>query len=420
MDKCNDLVGDVFSMRYRMRLGDYQRLFGIVMVLFAPLAGATCSSSTSSGWISTGSYSNNAECNNVIATQNPGWQYCPDGVGAKRCVGSNLQVKCNSTMADVCPAGTSWDQSTQQCCTAAADCTGQQGKYADCASNSCKDLPVPVASCNQNFDDAACTAGSDYCFNTVGGDFFSGKGECFGYPTKCTADKGKGSPGASDTLFPIPIPNFPEAGEPCQSINGVVVCGKNSPGAPAERPDDVGRQRNGQPLGGGGNDVDGDGQAEPSAGTGSGGSTTGYFYGGGGSGGSGSGSSGEMNCPDCAKEVTLQAIKDGLLNSPGTIEGHEASDLYSADEEVGTYEEIFQAFSNRMQGSSIGTAASGFYNVNLGGAACPVWTIPSVMDMPPIEIDMFCNATMEAIWPWISAVLLATATWFGFRIAVLT
>lgn len=83
-----------------------------------------------------------------------------------------------------------------------------------------------------------------------------------------------------------------------------------------------------------------------------------------------------------------------------------------------TYQSVISGFQARMENSPLFAAVSGFFTISLGGS-CPIWTIPGVMGMPAIVVDFQCSSTMENLWPYIAAIMIATAGFVAFRWATL-
>lgn len=61
---------------------------------------------------------------------------------------------------------------------------------------------------------------------------------------------------------------------------------------------------------------------------------------------------------------------------------------------------------------------TGFFDVQVSGT-CPVWSTPAIWVFDPIVIDAQCSQAMENIWPGIAAIIIATAAFLAFRVAVL-
>jgi hypothetical protein len=83
-----------------------------------------------------------------------------------------------------------------------------------------------------------------------------------------------------------------------------------------------------------------------------------------------------------------------------------------------TYAGILAAFKDRVTASPIASAGSGFFTITLSGS-CPIWVLPQTALTPAIPIDMQCSDMMNDIWPLISAVVIAAASFMAFRWAFL-
>ena len=91
-------------------------------------------------------------------------------------------------------------------------------------------------------------------------------------------------------------------------------------------------------------------------------------------------------------------------------------DLYQKSDK--TFQTVLDGFVTSAQQAPMFHAVSGFFDVNLSGT-CPVWTIPETPFTPALIIDHQCSQTMNQLWPFVAAILLAVAGWFAFRWAVL-
>ena len=89
-------------------------------------------------------------------------------------------------------------------------------------------------------------------------------------------------------------------------------------------------------------------------------------------------------------------------------------DLYTPTDK--TYSGVMEQFAARMEALPVASTISGFFDVSINGGACPIWqtTIPV---FGTIRIDQQCSAIMQSIWPWIAAIIAATAAFLGYRIA---
>ena len=123
-----------------------------------------------------------------------------------------------------------------------------------------------------------------------------------------------------------------------------------------------------------------------------------------------------VNFPnDYARQGTLESI-DSKLAPPPPLTGTAAPDLYTPTSL--TFDSVLANFRARAENTAVYTAVSNFFLTDVQGQ-CPQWEIPSVMDMPAIPITAQCSSMMENIWPFISAVIIATAGFVAFRWAFL-
>jgi hypothetical protein len=83
-----------------------------------------------------------------------------------------------------------------------------------------------------------------------------------------------------------------------------------------------------------------------------------------------------------------------------------------------TYGGVLMAFKDRVTASPIASAGSIFFTITLSGS-CPIWVLPQTALTPAIPIDMQCSDMMNDIWPLISAVVIAAASFMAFRWAFL-
>jgi hypothetical protein len=116
----------------------------------------------------------------------------------------------------------------------------------------------------------------------------------------------------------------------------------------------------------------------------------------------------------------VEAQKDllNLMKGEGAnIPGESLGDLYDGSTTPG-YSDSLTSFKNRVSASALGSSASGLFTVTLSGS-CPSWVIPATDWTPSLTIDQICSPAMTDIWPFIAAILLATATFFAYRIAFL-
>ncbi len=123
-----------------------------------------------------------------------------------------------------------------------------------------------------------------------------------------------------------------------------------------------------------------------------------------------------VNFPDdYARQSTLESI-DSKLAPPPPLTGITAPDLYTPT--TLTFDSVLANFRSRVESTAVYTAVSNFFATDVQGQ-CPSWEIPAVMDMPAIPITAQCSTTMENIWPFVSAIIIATAGFVAFRWAFL-
>jgi len=83
-----------------------------------------------------------------------------------------------------------------------------------------------------------------------------------------------------------------------------------------------------------------------------------------------------------------------------------------------TYEGVFQTNVNSVKDSPLMGFSQKIFNVSIPGGACPIWTIPAVMNMQAIPVSPLCNEFMDGIFPMISALVQASAVFMVFRIII--
>lgn len=99
--------------------------------------------------------------------------------------------------------------------------------------------------------------------------------------------------------------------------------------------------------------------------------------------------------------------------SPG--DGGGLGDLYTPTDK--TYRSAVDDFRARISAAPVLTSLGAFLTIGASGS-CPVWSV-TIPVFGAITIDQQCSEVMAGIWVVISAVLLATAAFFSFRIAFL-
>lgn len=79
-----------------------------------------------------------------------------------------------------------------------------------------------------------------------------------------------------------------------------------------------------------------------------------------------------------------------------------------------TFESVLGDFQTRLNDTPVIQSVSGFFSLNVSGS-CQVWSVNAWVFS--ITFDQLCTSTFLSILPFISAVLLAAASFVGFRIA---
>ena len=167
---------------------------------------------------------------------------------------------------------------------------------------------------------------------------------------------------------------------------------------------------------GDGSDDGSDGGSDSGAGSGGDdGSGTGGDSGDGSDGGDGSGD--DSGTGDDGSGTGGNGNGDGEGEGVGTP-GVDAGDFYESKNPDGV-EKVISDFNSEIEKTQLMKSIDGFFDVDINGYSCPVWTIPSVMKMPAITIDQQCSSAMNQIWPGIAAIIIATCGFYAFRIAVL-
>jgi hypothetical protein len=110
-------------------------------------------------------------------------------------------------------------------------------------------------------------------------------------------------------------------------------------------------------------------------------------------------------------EGECDPILEDCGNAP--FQGTDKDGLYEKTDK--TYQSVLTEFKNRVSDSSIGSAMTGFFDFNVSGS-CPTWQVDTGY-VGVINIDAQCSQAMNSIWPLISAILLAVAGFFAWRVA---
>lgn len=82
-----------------------------------------------------------------------------------------------------------------------------------------------------------------------------------------------------------------------------------------------------------------------------------------------------------------------------------------------TFGGVLTAFKDNMQQKPFYAAATGFFNVSINGGTCPIWEAQAWVFN--IRFDQQCSQTMQQIWPFIYAIVVACAGFLAFRWAFL-
>jgi len=78
---------------------------------------------------------------------------------------------------------------------------------------------------------------------------------------------------------------------------------------------------------------------------------------------------------------------------------------------------VLTTFKDNMQQKPFYAAATGFFNVSINSGACPIWETQAWVFH--IRFDQQCSQTMQQIWPFIYAIVVACAGFLAFRWAFL-
>lgn len=124
------------------------------------------------------------------------------------------------------------------------------------------------------------------------------------------------------------------------------------------------------------------------------------------------------NCPDCAKESTLREVVKNTVGKAGTSTAGtgDAGKWYTATDK--TYQSVLQDGLTQIQNTPIMSFGRDIFSVTIPSGTCPTWTIPAVMGMHSIDVDVLCGPVAELMWPIVSGVLLFLAVVMAFRIAL--
>lgn len=107
------------------------------------------------------------------------------------------------------------------------------------------------------------------------------------------------------------------------------------------------------------------------------------------------------------------------LNAEGDIKGGEAPKLEDPKKnewKTRNFGTIMKAKAEEIQKIPLFTSVKNFFNVSFGGT-CPQYSV-SVWVFE-IQVDQFCSAQMNSLWPYIKAVVLLACSFLAVRIALL-
>lgn len=111
--------------------------------------------------------------------------------------------------------------------------------------------------------------------------------------------------------------------------------------------------------------------------------------------------------------TTTETPKDGTA----TFGAGDAT-LYTAKGK--TMASVLNAFSSAIQQAPWYTATTGWFNVTVGGAACPVWVVPKTDYTPSVDLStVFCSQQAVTIYGIAGLAVIVMAAWAAFRIAFL-
>lgn len=116
-----------------------------------------------------------------------------------------------------------------------------------------------------------------------------------------------------------------------------------------------------------------------------------------------------------AAKAKTDEIAEDLKPSTNTGAPAQPSSLYTPTGK--TMESVLGAFKDAMQQKPFYSAATGFFNVSIAGGTCPVWETQAWVFH--IRFDQQCSATMQQIWPFIYAIVVACGGFLAFRWAFL-
>jgi hypothetical protein len=122
----------------------------------------------------------------------------------------------------------------------------------------------------------------------------------------------------------------------------------------------------------------------------------------------------EDSCPDCAKEGTLNSIRNTLDQKPTGVTRTE-NNLYIKGEQ--TISGAYDTFSQRISHNNIFTAVTGYLTFELDSGSCPSWQVYAWVFY--VRFDQFCGDLMTSLFPVIRGLIYFAASFVAFRWAFL-
>jgi hypothetical protein len=89
--------------------------------------------------------------------------------------------------------------------------------------------------------------------------------------------------------------------------------------------------------------------------------------------------------------------------------------LYTPSTE--TVGSVVSDFQSSVQTTPIGSAVTGFFQVNGVGGSCPVWTVPASDYLPSMTFDFYCRPELSGLLDMARLVILIGCAYAAFRIA---
>jgi hypothetical protein len=85
-----------------------------------------------------------------------------------------------------------------------------------------------------------------------------------------------------------------------------------------------------------------------------------------------------------------------------------------------TFVDVLNGFRTRVVAMPWYTTLTGFFNITVGGGACPHWVVPASKFTPALDASpYFCSSTMMTIYGFAGTVVLILAGVMAFKIGVL-